>query len=138
VDRYDPSASPDPDEWLELDEQERSLLVDDYHRRARVELPNATLHATIHVVVENQLATADEPVARALSRLMKDGLTRHDAIHAIGSVVAENIFDLLKAKDSAEVARARYYAAVERLTAAKWLASHDGSVVSQRFLRNGS
>ena len=67
MDRYDPSQPPDPNEWLELDEQERSLLVEDHHRRARIDLPNATLHATMHVVVENQLAANDEPVVRALA-----------------------------------------------------------------------
>src|SRR5437870_8278449 len=125
MDRYDPSQPPDPNEWLELDEQERSLLVEDHHRRARIDLPNATLHATMHVVVENQLAANDEPVVRALARLMKEGLSRHDAVHAIGSVVAQQIFDLLKERDAPETARARYYAAVERLTAATWHASGD-------------
>jgi Domain of unknown function (DUF1841) len=126
VDRYDPSQPLDPNEWLELDEQERSLLVEEHHRHARIDLPNATLHAIIHVVVENQLAANDEPVVRALARLMKEGLSRHDAVHAIGSVVAEHIFDMQKVKDTPETSRTRYYAAVERLTAAKWLDDYDG------------
>ena len=126
MDRYDPSQPPDPDEWLELDEQERSLLVEDHHRRARIDLPNSTLHATMHVVVENQLAANDEPVVRALARLMEEGLSRHDAVHAIGSVVAQQIFDMLKTKDTPETSRARYYAAVERLTRAKWYEDNDG------------
>ena len=126
MDRYDPSQTPDPTEWLELDEQERILLVEQYHRRARVDLPNVKLHATIHVVVENQLASMDEPVVRALARLLKDRLSRHDAVHAIGSVVAEQIYDLLKLKDAPETSRARYYAAIERLTAADWLDKGDG------------
>jgi len=126
LDRYDPSQPPDPNEWLELDEQERSLLVEDHHRRARIDLPNATLHATMHVVVENQLAANDEPVVRALARLMKEGLSRHEAVHAIGSVVAQHIFDMLKMKDTPETSRARYYAAVERLTRAKWYEDNDG------------
>ena len=50
MDRYDPSESPDAAEWLELDEQQRSILVEEHHRRARIELPNLTLHATIHVM----------------------------------------------------------------------------------------
>ena len=95
MNRYDPSQTPDPTEWLELDEQERVVLVERNHRRAHVELPDITLHATIHVVVENQLASRDDPVVRALARLMKEGLTRHDAVHAIGSVVSEYIFEAL-------------------------------------------
>lgn len=117
---YEPSKAPDPVEWLALDEQERVVLVEDFHRRARVDLPNVKLHATMHVVAENQLASNDEPVVRALTRLIKEGLTRHDAIHAIGSVVAVQIYDLLKLGDTPETSRARYYAAIERLTAAEW------------------
>ena len=59
-----------------------------------------------------------------LRRLLKDGLSRHDAVHAIGSVVAEQIFDLLKLKDTPETSPARYYAAIERLTAATWRADY--------------
>ena len=120
MNRYDPSQTPDPNEWLELDEQERVVLVERNHRRAHIELPDITLHATIHVVVENQLASRDDPVVRAVARLMKEGLTRHDAVHAIGSVVSEYIFDALHLNDTPEGSRARYYAAIERLTADKW------------------
>jgi hypothetical protein len=126
VDRYDPSQTPDPAEWLELDEQDRVVLVEQYHRRARIDLPSLALHATIHVVVENQLASNDEPVVRALARLIKQGLSRHDAVHAIGSVVGEQIYDLLKLKDTPETSRVRYYAAIERLTADEWLNKGDG------------
>jgi len=80
----------------------------------------------MHVVVENQLALNDEPVVRALARLMKEGLSRHDAVHAIGCVVAEEIYDLLQQEDPADTVRARYYAAVERLSAATWRAKGDG------------
>jgi hypothetical protein len=122
MDRYDPEIAPDPEEWVALDEAERIVLVEWYHRDARTDLPKAarTLHASIHVVVENQLAENDEPVVRALARLMKEGLSRHDAVHAIGCVVSEEIFDALKLKDTPESLRARYYAAIERLTAATW------------------
>ena len=119
---YDPDITPDAKEWLALDEGERLALVEGYHRDARIALPRTArrLHATIHTVVENQLALNDEPVVRALGRLMKEGLSRHDAIHAIGSLVAEHVNDLLKLKDAPETSRARYYAAIERLTVAQW------------------
>ena len=122
MDRYDPEMAPDPKEWLTLDESERLLLVEGYHRDARVALPKAArrLHATIHTVVENQLALGDEPVVRALARLRKEGLSRHDAVFAVGAVVAEQIYDLLKLKDAPETSRARYYAAIGRLTAEEW------------------
>ena len=123
MDRYNPDATPDPEQWLALDEGERIHLVESYHRDARVDLPTAArpLHASIHVVVENQLALNDEPVVRALARLRKEGLSRHDAVHAIGSVLGEHIYDLLKQKtDPPQTSRARYYAAIERLTVATW------------------
>jgi len=128
MDRYNPEAAPDPERWLALDEGERIHLVESYHRDARVDLPKAarSLHASIHVVVENQLALNDEPVVRAFARLRKEGLSRHDAVHAIGSVVGEHIYDLLKEKkDSPETSHARYYAAIERLTAETWRSDSD-------------
>jgi hypothetical protein len=54
--RYDPLEAPDPGEWLALDEQERIDLVQDYHRRARIRLPNAKVHAVLHAIVEAQIA----------------------------------------------------------------------------------
>jgi hypothetical protein len=127
MEHYDPASAPVAEDWLDLDEGERLLLVEAYHRDARVSLPKGArkLHASMHVVVENQLAEDDKPVRRALGRLMKEGLTRHDAVHAIGSIVAEQIYDLLKQNDTPEMSKARYYAAVERLTADTWRGSGD-------------
>ena len=126
MDRYDPSQAPDPEAWLALDEQERLDLAVEYHRRARIKLPNVKVHAVMHAAVENQLASNDEPVIRAFGRVMKQGLSRHDAIHAIGSILAAYIFNALKLNGSAETLRAEYYAAIERLTADEWLNSNDG------------
>lgn len=119
---YNPERVPEPESWLELDEQERILLIETWHRVARIKLPNLTTHAALHAIVENQIALDLEPVVRGMDRLRKEGLTRHDAIHAIGSVVAENLFGILKAdqNDDAAASQARYYAAVERLTAVIW------------------
>src|SRR5579864_5111195 len=122
MEEYNPGCAPEPESWLELDEQERIALVETYHRVARIKLPNVTAHAALHAIVENQIALNLEPVVRAMDRLGKGGLTRHDAVHAIGSVVAEHLFDILKTdhNDDAATSQARYYAAVERLTAASW------------------
>ncbi|WP_168787646.1 hypothetical protein [Paraburkholderia aromaticivorans] len=119
---YNPERVPEPESWLELDEQERIALVETYHRVARIKLPNVTAHAALHAVVENQIALNLERVVRAMDRLGKEGLTQHDAVHAMGSVVAEHLFDILKTdqNDDAATPQARYYAAVERLTAASW------------------
>jgi hypothetical protein len=55
-----------------------------------------------------------------MARLQSDGLSRHDAVHAIASVVAEHIHDLFNAKADARNSYAIYNAAVERLTAKRW------------------
>ena len=122
MEAYNPECMPEPASWLELDEQERIVLVETYHRVARIKLPNVTAHASLHAIVENQIALNLDPVVRAMHRLGKEGLTRHDAVHAIGSVVAAHLFDILKTNqnDDAAALQARYYAAVERLTAASW------------------
>ncbi len=120
MNRYDPDQTPNPEEWLALDEQLRLGLVESFHRRARVALPNVTIHAAFHVVVENQLAENYEPTARAMTRLTTEGLSRHEAVHAIASVVTEHIHDLFNAKADAESSKTVYAAAVERLTAGAW------------------
>jgi hypothetical protein len=72
--RYDPLEIQAPEEWLDTNEAERLRLVEVYHRHARVRLPNAVVHATLHVIVENQAALGDEiPVHRTLDRLMNEG-----------------------------------------------------------------
>ena len=92
--RYDATQAPDPEEWIELDEWGRINLVLDYHRRKKLPVgENERLHGTVHVVVENELAMGDATVVPAtLDRLMREGLDRHDAIHAIGSVLVGIVF----------------------------------------------
>ncbi len=120
---YDPEVAPDPKEWLALDEGERNLLVEQYHRDARIELPKRTrsLHAVIHTVVENQLALDDQAIVRAtLVRLTRNGLARHQAVHAIGSVLIEYIHDLLHEKMPSTDGHAPYYAALQQLSPQRW------------------
>lgn len=119
--QYDPLLAPSPTAWLATDEGDRIEWVMVYHRRARVKLPNRRLHAAIHVVVENQVAMGDElPVRRCLDRLQAEGLDRHEAIHAIGSVVADHMVDLLKTRVPGGDPHAAYWAELERLTAETW------------------
>jgi len=123
MDRYDPEVAPDSRDWLALDEGERLLLVEDYHRDARISMPRRARrpHAAIHTIVENQLALEDQTIVRAtLPRLMEAGLTRHDAIHAVGSVLSEHIYDLLHAQSLPAEGHAPYYAALQQLTIEKW------------------
>jgi hypothetical protein len=124
--RYNPRKAPNPKEWLSLDEQERIDLVADFHRRARISLPDETMHATIHAVVENQVATGDElPVARTLDRLMTEGLDRHDALHAIGMELVWMMNGALRDPEPGADPNAAYFAAIERITAASWRRSAD-------------
>ena len=126
MERYDPLKAPDPQEWLSLDEQERLDLVEDYHRRARINLPNEKLHAIAHAVVENQIALGEElNVERTLRRLMAEGLDRHDAVHAIGLVCFELLHGTVHAPKSKAFPKEEYAAALDRLTGEDWRRSAD-------------
>jgi hypothetical protein len=123
---YDPEIQPNAESWLELDEQERISLAERFHRRAKMDLPNVRAHAAFHAIVENQVALGVESVVRAIPRLMKQGLSRHDAVHAIASVLGDQLYKQANAKteDTPEALQARYDSAVERLTAKEWLAKY--------------
>jgi hypothetical protein len=85
-------------------------------------VPNVAVHAAVHAIVETQIALGDEtPARRTAQRLMDEGLDRHEAIHAIGSVLVEFMTDLMKAPKSGRDPNVAYFAALERLTAANWL-----------------
>jgi hypothetical protein len=117
---YNPMEEPDKDDWLSLDEMERIIMVSDYHKGNKITLPNTRLHATCHVIVENQLAENVPEVVAALKRLMSEGLDRHEAIHAVGSVLAGHIFKLLKEKPNLENANKPYLQELNSLTVEKW------------------
>ena len=113
-------------------EQERIDLVLAYHRREGIGAPSEKAHAVFHVIVENQIADDTLPVRRTAQRLMSEGLDRHEAIHAIGSVVAGSIYDLMgetgsdskpgETTSDQDPSKA-YLAKLEGLTAKGWLRS---------------
>ena len=118
---YDPMVDPDPQLWAALDEDERITMVMEYHEKADIDLPDDYAHAVLHVVVENQIAMgAATPTEAVLRRLMDENLDRHDAVHAIASVFVNHMHEVLHVDDSA-VSNDDYYAALEDLTAEKWL-----------------
>jgi len=120
-DAYDPAVAPDPAQWLALGEQERLDLVLDYHRRAGISLPSEKMHAATHVTIENQIALGDElPVRRTVERLMAEGLDRHEAVHAVGSVLTTHLFEAMKEQEAKAVSNDAYNAAVEQLTVESW------------------
>src|SRR6516165_1775224 len=119
--QYDPNRPVDPDAWLEFDESERIEAVKEYHRHTKVRLPNENLHAATHVIVENQVALGDAyPVQSVLFRLIEEGLSRHDAIHAIGLVLAERLFAGLREEGQPADLNAEYLEKLNRLTAESW------------------
>jgi len=117
---YDPKMTLDPRQWNLLDEYERVAMVVKYHQEAGIELPDENTHALLHVVVENQIAQGDEmPVEAVLHGLTDDNLDRHDAVHAIASILTNHIFELMHGDDAA-LGNDEYYAELEKLTAEKW------------------
>jgi hypothetical protein len=119
--QYDANDQPHSATWLELDENERIDAVMDYHRRAKVRVENLELHAMTHVVVENQVALGEATAVPAtLNRLMHEGLDRHEAIHAVGSILMSIVFDVLQAPDAGGDINARYSRELATLTAASW------------------
>ena len=55
-----------------------------------------------------------------LLKLMREGLDRHEAAHAIGSVLVVHIYDLLLSEASDDDLNVRYYQALDALTADSW------------------
>ncbi len=123
MNHYDPEHAPNPEQWLALDEQERIGLAEEHHHIARIKLPNLKAHAAFHAIVENQIAQNLEPVVRAMTRLTAEGLSRHEAIHAIASVLAEHLNELFDPAVNENNSASIYNAAIERLTARSWRGS---------------
>ena len=119
--RYDANVQPRSEVWLELDESERIDAVMVYHRRTRVKLENPELHAIAHVVVENQIVLGEATsVPATLDRLMDEGLDRHDAIHAIASILMRIVYDVAHETDDGSDINAKYGRELGKLTAAGW------------------
>ena len=126
--QYEANDQPHSATWLELDETERVDAVMDYHRRAKLIWKTSSFTMT-HVVVENQVALGEATAVPAtLNRLMHEGLDRHEAIHAVGSILMTIVFDVLQAPDAGGDINARYSRELTTLTGAGWrsnLNDHD-------------
>jgi len=84
---YDPLAAPHPENWLEMGEGERIVLVKEYHRFAGLSLGSAkrdSVHAVVHCVIENQATMDVEGTRERLAKLQLEGMDRHEAIHEMG------------------------------------------------------
>jgi hypothetical protein len=124
MNRYDPNNPPDPTKWLELDEQERISLIERFHHKVHGHAESRKAHSVIHAIVETQLAMNDPASAReALARLTDEGLDRHEAIHALGSILAEHLFEALHGSSAEHISNEAYAQALSKLTATTWRSS---------------
>jgi hypothetical protein len=66
MNRYDPEIIPNRNSWLGISEEARIRVVKNFHENKKIELPDITLHAAMHVIVENQIGMDFEPSVRAM------------------------------------------------------------------------
>ncbi|RLB50428.1 MAG: hypothetical protein DRI90_23755 [Deltaproteobacteria bacterium] len=120
---YDANRVLGSQQWLALDEREQLARVATYHERAlpsNQQPPSIPRHAGMHVIVENQLASGEPPeTSAALQRLFAEGLSRHDALHAIGWVLTEHMGQAMKAQEPVDAER--YAQDLSQLTVDRWL-----------------
>ncbi len=118
---YDPTKPINPEQWLSLDEVERVDLVRCFHESLDDEMPDDALstHSSIHVIVENQLAMGVEYIPDTIAKLTRQGLDRHEAIHAIGAIITEDIYDIVKGNIQ-EFSPKKYRRKLEKITAKRW------------------
>lgn len=120
--KYNPLKSPKAKEWLAMDEGKRIELIKAYHRKNGGYGNNLNLHASIHVIIENQAALKNEtPVAAKLKILERQGLDRHEAVHAVGNIVIKYFFDISNdnISDNSNIEE-MYFEDVRKLTRQSW------------------
>lgn len=117
---YHPSQAPNSEEWLETDESIRLDLVKQCHELAGVEFQEGAenMHAVIHVIVENQIALQVNPVPATVDKLVRQGLSRHEAIHAVGAVLSGDLFEIANNNQNHDIKC--YRKRLEKLTAKRW------------------
>ncbi len=122
MDKYNPNKPVDSENWLALDEALRIELVHDFHSELDVEMAVDALkvHSSIHVIVENQLAMGVDLIPETIAKLTRQGLNRHEAIHAIGAIISEDIFDVMKG-NAEEFSPIKYRRKLDKITAKRWL-----------------
>jgi len=122
VTHYDPETTPDPQEWLALDEQKQIELIQSYHSAASVVLQDAHRHAVSHAIVEGEIAKGPGSAAAALARLQHEGLSRHESVHAVASIVAEKTFRgrVFWPQSAVEEEQRQLNAELEALSAKSW------------------
>ncbi len=124
---YDPMQAQDAAAWLDTPPEERVRLVTEYHAAAGMSGTGLRVHCGLHVTVENQIAQRDPPeTAEKLRQLMAQGLDRHQAVHAIASVVLAHMRKMIGRtadRPGREALAATYVSGLKRMNARKWLKS---------------
>jgi hypothetical protein len=118
---YDPAVQPNIEEWLQATDDEKNTVVREFHEENDEDLDDEALaiHAALHVIVENQLAMGVELVPEAVAKLTRQGLSRHETIHAIGAILAEDVFAIARG-DKSEFSPKQYRRKLEKITAKRW------------------
>jgi len=55
-----------------------------------------------------------------MARLIRQGLTRHDAIHAIGTILAGDMFEIMKSGAKPWNQQQHYIKRLNKLTTKRW------------------
>jgi hypothetical protein len=84
---YDPERPPDSRAWLTLELEERVRLVESYELSVAPKASAVETNPWLYVLVENYIAQGADHVLKAMDRLQTQGLSRHEAVRAIASVV---------------------------------------------------
>jgi len=97
-------------------------ILEQHERQPHSGLKDAArlrLHVSLHVVAETQIRDGHPPAtAETLKRLMAEGLSRHEAIHAICSVVAQEMTEVMGDRRSFD--ESRFAGRLRALSAADW------------------
>jgi hypothetical protein len=123
LETYNPLFEPDKREWLGLSELDRIDVVREFHENSdeAVELEDEALflHSSIHVIVENQIAMGVELLPETIAKLIRQGLDRHEAIHAIGAIISEDIYYIARGEQK-EFSPKQYRSKLKKITAKRW------------------
>lgn len=96
---YDPNLAPDPDVWLALDEPSKTAAVAAHFGYHTCPDDAAFWNMRFYCEAENLLASGDGRVAGALARLTAEGLSRKDAVFAIGIAWSGVLRDAKQSED---------------------------------------
>lgn len=95
-DGYDPRGDLDAT-WLELHEDDRLSAIRLFHRRSDGKHPprgDTWAHAVVHMFAESARITGREPAClEAYAAWREAGLSRHEALHALGECIAAQFRD---------------------------------------------